>query len=142
MPGQLDAIGGDLERALEDVNVPSYLIDASGVVRWLNEAACRLVGDVCGRQFTSVLAPEDTRRSREIFARKLVGNAPITDAELTIMTLDNTALAVEVSSVPLRSGGRVVGVFGQVLHMEVEQAPHAHPHLTARQTEVLHLLEH
>jgi DNA-binding CsgD family transcriptional regulator len=50
-----------LETVLEHVNVPSYHIDTSGVVRWLNAAARNLVGDVRGAQFTSVVAPEDTR---------------------------------------------------------------------------------
>jgi PAS domain-containing protein len=63
MPG-LKAIDGDVAEALEHINVPSYVIDTSGVIRWVNEAGRRLVGDVRGRQFTSVVAPEDTRRAR------------------------------------------------------------------------------
>jgi PAS domain-containing protein len=58
----LREMGVDVEGALERVNVPSYVIDRVGVVRWMNEAARRLVGDQVGRQFTSVVAPEDTRR--------------------------------------------------------------------------------
>jgi DNA-binding NarL/FixJ family response regulator len=81
------------------------------VIRWINPAAQRLVGDVRGRQFTSVVAPEDARRSRE------------------------------VCSVRLTEGGRVIGVFGQVIH-DVEPAAIPHPHLTTRQDEVLQLLEH
>ena len=63
----------DFEDVLEHINVPSYLIDAKGIIRWVNPAARRIVGDVAGRQFTSVVAPEDTRRARELFARKIVG---------------------------------------------------------------------
>jgi PAS domain-containing protein len=37
--------------ALERVNVPSYVIDAHGVIRWVNPAGERIVGDVLGRQF-------------------------------------------------------------------------------------------
>jgi PAS domain-containing protein len=37
-----------LEEALEHVNVPSYVIDTSGIIRWLNPAAERIVGDVRG----------------------------------------------------------------------------------------------
>jgi PAS domain-containing protein len=61
----LHAIGGDVEVALESINVPSCVIDRTGIIRWLNPAARRLVGDVRGRQFTSVVAPEEARRSRE-----------------------------------------------------------------------------
>jgi PAS domain S-box-containing protein len=137
----LSAIGGDLERALERVNVPSYVIDRSGVVRWMNEASRRLVGDQVGRQFTSVVAPEDTRRAREMFARKVVGNSEVTDAALKVVDIDGNHLSVEVSSVPLRRGEHVVGVFGQV--SDVLEEPRAHPelHLTPRQAEVLQLLE-
>jgi len=131
----------DLETALERVNVPSYVIDRAGVVRWTNEAARRLVGDQVGRQFTEVVAPEDTRRAQEIFARKVVGNSEVTDAALRVVDAEGRHLAVEISSVPLRRGDHVVGVFGQV--SDVLEEPHMHPelHLTPRQAEVLRLLE-
>jgi PAS domain-containing protein len=38
----------DLEAVLEHINVPSYLIDAQGIIRWVNPAARRIVGDVTG----------------------------------------------------------------------------------------------
>jgi PAS domain S-box-containing protein len=137
----LRAMGVDLEEALERVNVPSYVIDRDGVVRWMNEAARKLVGDQVGRQFTSVVAPEDTRLAREIFARKVVGNSEVTDAALMVVDAEGAHLSVEISSVPLRRGDHVVGVFGQV--SDVLEEPHAHPelHLTPRQAEVLRLLE-
>ena len=56
-------LGGDVEQALESVGVPSYVLDTTGVVRWINPAAERLLGDVRGRHFTSVVAPEDSRRA-------------------------------------------------------------------------------
>jgi len=138
---ELRAMGVDVEDALEHVNVPSYVIDRAGVVRWINEAARRLVGDQVGRQFTSVVAPEDTRRAQEIFARKVVGNSEVTDATLTVVDAEGRHLSVEISSVPLRRGEHVVGVFGQV--SDVLEEPHAHPelNLTPRQAEVLRLLE-
>ena len=67
----LDAV--HIEEVLEHVNVPSYHIDPTGIVRWLNAAARNIVGDVRGSQFTSVVAPEETRRARELFARKVIG---------------------------------------------------------------------
>jgi PAS domain S-box-containing protein len=130
-----------LESVLEHVNVPSYVLDTAGVVRWLNPAAERIVGDVRGRQFTSVVAPEDTRRARELFARKVVGTETVTDANVGIVGADGTRVAVDVSSVPLFRGEHVVGVFGQV--SDIVEEPHAHPDLklTPRQAEVLDLLE-
>ena len=32
-------MGGDLEGALDRVNVPSYVIDEHGIIRWVNPAA-------------------------------------------------------------------------------------------------------
>jgi len=130
-----------LEQVLEHVNVPSYLIDTTGVVRWLNPAAARIVGNVRGRQFTSVVAPEDSRRARELFARKIVGAEQVTDAGVSIVDADGGRLAVEVSSVPVYRGEHVVGVFGQV--SDLVEEPHQHPdlNLTPRQAQVLELLE-
>ena len=104
-------VGGDVEQALHGVGVPSYVLDTSGVVRWINPAAERLVGDVRGRQFTSVVAPEDRDRARELFARKVLGSQP-TDATGVFVSASGSRVAVEISAVPLRSGERVVGVFG------------------------------
>jgi PAS domain S-box-containing protein len=134
-------LGGDVGRALEDINVPSYAIDSAGVIRWLNPAARKLVGDVRGRQFTSVVAPEDNRRARETFARKIAGKERQTDADVVLVDEAGDRQAVEISSVPLVEGGRVIGVFGQVVHTE-GPAPPPHPQLTARQAEILRMLEH
>jgi PAS domain S-box-containing protein len=138
-PSALEAI--QLTDVLEHVNVPSYIIDTSGIVRWLNEAARRIVGDASGRQFTSVVAPEQTRRARELFARKVVGPAQVTDAGLVILGSQGERVAVEISSVPVYEGEHVVGVFGQI--SDVVEEPVAHPELklTPRQAEVLALLE-
>jgi PAS domain S-box-containing protein len=105
------AVGGDVEQALGSVGVPSYVLDTTGVVRWINTAAEQLVGDVRGRHFTSVVAPEDSRRARELFARKVLGTSPATDATGVLVSSAGTRVAVEISAVPLMSGERVVGVF-------------------------------
>jgi PAS domain S-box-containing protein len=97
---------------LEHVNVPSYVIDATGIIRWVNPAAQRIVGDVRGLQFTSVVSPEDTHRARELFARKVVGAAQVTDSNLEVVGADGGRVGLEVSSVPLFRGEHVVGVFG------------------------------
>jgi PAS domain S-box-containing protein len=137
----LRAMGADVEGALERVNVPSYVIDLAGVVRWMNEAARRVVGDQVGRHFTSVVAPEETRRAQEIFTRKVMGNSEVTDAAMVVVNTAGEHVPVEVSSMPLRRGEHVVGVFGQV--SDLLEEPHTHPelHLTPRQAEVLRLLE-
>jgi PAS domain S-box-containing protein len=135
------AVGGDVEQALDSVGVPSYVLDTTGVVRWINAAAEQLVGDVRGRHFTSVVAPEDSRRARELFARKVLGTSAATDATGVLVSSAGTRVAVEISAVPLMSGERVVGVFGLFEGHPDDRPTAPHPHLTPRQVEVLHLLE-
>jgi PAS domain S-box-containing protein len=137
------AVDGDVERALGSIAVPSYVLDSAGVVRWLNPAAERLVGDVRGRLFTSVVAPEDTVRARELFTRKVLGTAPSTETTGTLLSTTGARVAVEISSVPLMSGEgeRVVGVFGLFEARSEPSPPTPHPHLTPRQYDVLRLLE-
>ena len=135
------AVGGDVEKALDRVGVPSYVLDTMGVVRWINPAAERLVGDVRGRQFTSVVAPEDSRRARELFSRKVLGTAPATEASGVLVSTAGTRVPVEISAVPLTSGEQVVGVFGLFEERPDERPAASHPHLTPRQVEVLRLLE-
>src|SRR5215475_2842581 len=105
-------VGGDVEQALENVGVPSYVLDTAGVVRWINPAAERLLGDIRGRHYTSVAAPEETRRARELFSQKVVGTARATEATAFLVSNAGTRLAVELSAVPLKNGEHVVGVFG------------------------------
>jgi len=133
-------VGGDVEQALNSVGVPSYVVDTTGVVRWINPAAERLVGDVRGRQFTSVVAPEDSRRARELFSRKVLGTASATDATGVLVSTTGTRVAVEISAVPLMNGERVVGVFGLFEVQPDDSITTPHPHLSPRQVEVLRLL--
>src|SRR4051812_7659263 len=119
------SVDGDVEQALENVSVPSYVLDETGVVRWINPAATRLLGDVRGRHFTSVVAPEDSLRARELFARKLLGTTLATDSTGVLVSSEGARVAVEISSVSLMSGERVVGVFGLIggAHDERPAAP-------------------
>ena len=104
--------GGDVERALADVPVPSYVLDTAGVVRWINPAAERLLGDVRGRHFTTVVTPRDRARARELFARKVLGTTTATEATAALVGAGGEHHVVEVSAVPLIGGDRVIGVFG------------------------------
>jgi PAS domain S-box-containing protein len=137
----LRTLGGDLEDALDRVNVPSYVIDSHGIIRRVNRAGEELVGDVRGRQFTSVVAPEETRRAREAFSRHMVGEQDV-DAPVVLLDEDGDRVSVEVSSVCLFEGHRVIGVFGQLRDVDEDPEPAPHPHLTPRQSEVLRQLEH
>jgi len=136
------ALGGDVEGALANILVPSYILDTDGVVRWINPAAERLLGDVRGRHFTSVVRPEDRARARELFARKVLGTTAATEATGAFVSTEGTRLVLDVSAVPLMGGGHVVvGVFGLLSGGPDEDTSVPPAHLTPRQTEVLRLLE-
>jgi hypothetical protein len=100
------AVGGDVEQA----RAASASLATSSTLRESSGGSMRqpeqLVGDVRGRHFTSVVAPEDNRRARELFARKVLGKSP-TEATGVFVSTAGTRVAVEVSSVPLMNGERL-----------------------------------
>jgi PAS domain S-box-containing protein len=137
----LEKLDLDVEDALQRVRVPAYVVDTYGIIRWLNPAAKRLVGDAVGRQMTSVLAPEERRRGREIFTRNLLGPPEGSDNSGVFLGPDGERFTMEVSGVPLSRGGHVIGVFGQAKDVEEDEVPPTlHPNLTPRQSEILRLL--
>ena len=131
---------GDIEGALAEVDVPAYALDAHGIIRWENAAAQRLVGDARGRQFTSLVAPEQQQEVRETFARNVLAAHGVKDAKVELQRGDGSRVRVEVCSAPLRDGKRVVGMFGLATRTHEPTPPRAKPHLTPRQRQVLRLL--
>jgi PAS domain S-box-containing protein len=140
VPG-LEEIGADVEDALERVRVPAYVVDRQGVVRWENKAALAVFGDVRGKQITSLVAPEERRRAREIFYRNLTGPPEGSDNRGVAHNAGGERITIEISAVPLTRDHHVIGVFGQVVDVEEQVPPPPHPKLTPRQIEVLALLE-
>jgi PAS domain S-box-containing protein len=138
---RLKDLDADVEEALRRVRVPAYVIDRFGIIRWINPAAQRIVGDVRGRQIESVLAPEERRRGREIFMRNLTGPPEGSDNRGVLLTAEGERIAVELSAVPLERDRHVIGVFGLFKDVEDEPPPPPLPHLTPRQGEVLRLLD-
>jgi PAS domain S-box-containing protein len=134
------AFPGDVHGALEELDVPAYAVDRFGVIRWINAAAHKLVGDIRGRQQSSLVVPEQARVAKESFLRKMMGTEKSTEATVVVVDPDGTRVQVDISSCPLREGGRIVGVFGMVTRRDEAAAPNPHPHLTPRQNQVLHLL--
>lgn len=137
----LETLGHDVEEALENINVPSYVLDDHGIIRWVNPAGMKLVGDVRGKLFTSVVAPEEKSRAQHEFAKKVHGTATNTDTEVVVLDGSGERVVVEVHSVRLLQGGHVIGVFGQLDHDPQIEPVSAHPALTPRQSEILRLLE-
>jgi DNA-binding CsgD family transcriptional regulator len=133
-------IPGDVQRALADMDVPAYAIDTLGVVRWQNDASIRLVGDARGRQFTTVVAHEQTLEAREVFTRNVLGAQGVTDKKVDLLRPDGQRVPVEICSAPLLEGGRVVGMFGLATRVQEPVPPRTNRHLTPRQNQILHLL--
>jgi PAS domain S-box-containing protein len=141
-PTAYGEIPGDLHGALEEVTVPAYAVDRFGIIRWLNPAARELVGDVRGKQQSSVVVPEQAREAKESFLRKMMGTEKSTDGSIGVVGPDGERVQIEISSCALREGHRIVGVFGLVRQRDTSAQPNPHPHLTPRQNQVLHLLAH
>jgi DNA-binding CsgD family transcriptional regulator len=109
-----------------------------GVIRWQNARATKVVGETRGRHFSSVVAPEVVHQARVDFAKQIVGTARTADRRLVMRSTDGARSAVEVHTVSLDDGRRVVGVFG-IMEVDAEYAapaPLREP-LTPRQYEVL-----
>ena len=144
LPEGLEALGADISGSLQEVPVPMYILDRRGTIIWLNDAAEALVPGTTGRKFTDVLAPDQVHSARRIFARRMLGKAPFEDHTTTINPPGGERREVDISSVPLRKGRLIVGVYG-VIRAEHPLAPEAAvsadaPELTPRQHEILRLL--
>jgi DNA-binding CsgD family transcriptional regulator len=133
--------GQQLKPVLERLTAPSFAIDIRGKVRWQNDAAVDLLGDIRGRPFTAAVAPHDISRLRRQFARKIVdGNA--SDFEATLITKSGGVASCGLSSTALHRDGLIVGVFGVITRQPRGEYPRpvGADRLTARQFEVLQLV--
>src|SRR5712691_1759794 len=130
----------DLTKTLENVKVPSFVADAEGTITWLNDAARRTFGDLAGRRLTTVVAPEHVGLVERQLERKLREGAPVTDYEVDVLTADGRRRRAEISSVPIEGGDRCHAVFGVALAAAPRNDSAPGVSLTARQSEVLHLL--
>jgi PAS domain S-box-containing protein len=127
-----------LPHAIADVNVPAYVLDDEGRVRWVNNAAQNILGDVVGADIVEVV-DVDPNVARAIFGRRLAGREE-GDHSVVIVSRDGSRHRVEVSSVRLRRGHRVVGMFGLAVSRDPKRSRHDASPLTHRQHEVLVLL--
>jgi DNA-binding CsgD family transcriptional regulator len=134
---------GDIFDALERLPVPVFAIDRTMTIRWLNRASQELVGDREGEQFTELLDAGSVPVANQAYAQKLVGNVPFTEYEVTLRTRDGSLVRAEISSVTVRGGDHIAGVFGMAA--VDDRTPPARSAdreiaLTPRQAQVLHLL--
>ena len=124
-----------LEETLAKIKVPSAIVGRNGIVTWLNDAGKKMFGDLRGRAFTDVVAPEYAPVVRRQQARKLQG-VPVTDYEIDVFDRDGRRRHVEISSVRIPRGDACHAIFG----IAVPGRPRVKPgkvELTPRQREVL-----
>ena len=133
-----DEFAGFLPPALAELNVPAYVIDEDGIIRWLNPACEAIVGHAEGRPFTDIVAA-DSDEAQKAFARRLDGT-DTADQSVPFVGPDGEETKVEVSSVRLASGHHVVGMFGLAVPRERRRPPVRDSPLTPRQHEVLMML--
>lgn len=141
-------VAGSVHRdALANIGLPLYIIDLHGVFRWINLAARTLHGDIVGRQFITVVAPERVGDARRQFARKVTGHAAATDYGLILRDRTGRRIAAQIHSVALPFEGSAAAVFGAAIPESTETTPDctgdtqaASVKLTQRQKETLLLL--
>jgi DNA-binding NarL/FixJ family response regulator len=131
-------LGGDIDAALADIRVPAFILAADGVIRWQNAKATELVGKGRGRRFSSFVAPETLSQAEVEFARQVIGGARTGAVHVVLRCSDGTRSPVEMHTISLADGRRVVGVFGVMDVAEKESAlPPLRETVTPRQQEVL-----
>jgi DNA-binding CsgD family transcriptional regulator len=133
-------LGKAIVRALNDIDLPTYLIDAAGTLRWANVATIELIGDRRGESYLNFVAYDARERAKAHFARKIVGGFATT-YEIAVVDRHGGRVALKVRAAPLRAGDRIVGIFGIAIPMNdgVGLLRNERP-LTPRQVEVLRLL--
>lgn len=139
---ELRELSADIVPALEQLPVCAFIVDSEGRIRWANEHFIAVFGDLRGRPAESIVAPEDQALTRSERAKKLLGVKGTSDYEIHLMLPSGERRRVELSSVALKDGSSVVGVFGILRPIETTKAssPEAADKLTPRQHEVLRLL--
>jgi PAS fold len=102
----------DLMSTLERVNVPSAVVDRSGTVTWQNRAARETAGDLVGRPFVSIAAPEHKAVAQRQLERLLLG-LPVADYAIDLSPSTDGAGASRSARV---MGRRQRAVSGGVRH--------------------------
>ena len=131
----LQLVASHLPPALQDIGVPAYVLDSSGRIRWLNDAAKELIGNVEGQSFTAVVGHEQLPEARARFLSNLRSTGS-NDFQIDVVTAEGDERRVEISSVALRGRHRAIGMFGLAMPRTAPR-PKADHRLTARQREVL-----
>jgi DNA-binding CsgD family transcriptional regulator len=140
-------LGAEVQQALDLLSLAVYVLDASGIVRWSNQAAAAITGPGIGESYLRLIAPEQRPKGKIHFARTVVGGAAV-DFALTLVGRGARRVGVRVYAAPLRHRSTVIGAIGIVMRLDEQihaktaatHVPQVVPDLTPRQEEVLELL--
>jgi DNA-binding CsgD family transcriptional regulator len=115
------------------LDLPLYLLDAEGVVRWANAPAEQIAPELVGRPFTSLFDGDEALRAAAMFQRNVRwARHPDYSVDLP------SGMRVQISSAPLDGDGYAIAIFGTG---EPGHPPPARVDgLTERQGEILALL--
>jgi PAS domain S-box-containing protein len=131
-----------LPEALTALDVPAYVLDRQGRVRWLNDAAKEFGGEeMVGKLFSSVVSPDAIRRARQTFEKNLRGERH-GSYSIDLLPRGDEPVTVEITSAPISRDQHVIGVFGIARPTTTSgpPAPRVDDRLTPRQHEILQLL--
>lgn len=138
LANELRRLSPNISQALAEISLPIYVVDRTGMIRWMNAAALELFGDHRGEHFSAIVAPEAHQLTREKFARKIVGSARTTSYGAALLARDGRRFDAEVESVRLEDDTEAFGVFGIVaVERFADPAAASQVHLTPRQLQVL-----
>jgi DNA-binding CsgD family transcriptional regulator len=134
----VDDLGADMYEALVDLGSVAILVDRKGIIRWLNRTGIQLLGDVRGRHFRTIMAPDFSHEADRRFASKVVGTVRTTHNEAALLGTRGRRIFFDCTSVALADGDHVVGVFGVLIPKDERSVvPAPFTELTPRQAEVL-----
>jgi DNA-binding CsgD family transcriptional regulator len=139
---ELSTFRGDVGAALDQITFPAYLLDRDRRVRGMNPAALAIAGDVRGKLVENLVGPSDRAGTQARLTQLLLDGMPTSDVHVGLRRPDGTISSVEVSSVALRRGQAIVGIFGLVRPEQPSAVPDTSFELTPRQHEVLRALRH
>ena len=100
---------------IADAPIACHEIDSSGVIVYVNEEECRLLGlpkeEVLGREVWKLVASEEQEKSRTAVCRKLAGNQPLASFERDYVRPDGTRFTLEIYDKHIcDENGRILGI--------------------------------
>jgi len=102
--------------ALDRAGDPMYALDATGTIRWVNEAMCRYAGydrdDLVDRPIRDLVPAEEYEQATELLLDLTSGDETAQTVESRFVTSNGDAILTEVSIAPLSDDGAYAGSVG------------------------------